>query len=480
MKEAVIIGAGFGGLCMAIKLRQAGINDFIILERNKHIGGTWYDNTYPGAACDVESHLYSFSFEPNPNWSRQFSPQQEILQYIEYCVAKYDLAAHILYNCNVSKAVFDEQSGTWTVTTTASLTYQARTVISCSGGLSEPSYPHIAGLENFKGRLFHTARWDKSFDLTDKRVAVIGTGASAIQVVPAIAPQVKQLYLFQRTPPWILPKPDKVISDFRLSLYRHLPFMAKLYRWRLYWTHELLAIGFVVKPTVMRWIGKLALSYLHRKVKDETLRQKLTPDYMIGCKRILLSNNYYPALQRANVAVVTTGIEAITETGVSVGTQHYEVDAIVLATGFKAADGVSMELRGLGGIDLNHEWRDGASAYLGTSIAGFPNLYLVVGPNTGLGHSSMLLMIEAQVQYIMEALKAAKGLKYMTVKKAVQQGYNEQLQSELANTVWQKGGCRSWYQTAGGKNVALWAGFTFTFMRRLKRFDIEKYDLTAQ
>ena len=477
MKEVIIIGAGFSGLCMAIKLRQAGIDDFIILERNTHFGGTWYDNSYPGAACDVESHLYSFSFEPNPNWSRQFSPQQEILSYIEHCVAKYNLAPHIQFHNTVLSAVFDEQSGIWTVTTADNKTFLSRIVISCSGVLSEPAYPNIKGLKNFKGKLFHTARWDKSIDLNHKKVAVIGTGASAIQIVPAIAPLVSNLFLFQRTPPWILPKPDKVISDFRLNLYRHVPLMARLYRIRLYWTHELLAIGFVVKPAVMKWIGKFALSYLHRKVKDETLRQKLTPDYTIGCKRILLSKNYYPALQRANVEVVTTGIQEITETGISTSAQNYEVDIIVLATGFKAAEGVSMEVRGLGGIDLNHEWRDGASAYLGTSVAGFPNLYLVVGPNTGLGHSSMLLMIEAQVKYIIAAIKAMNGAKYSSVKKAVQESYNNTLQNDLQNTIWQKGGCRSWYQTASGKNVTLWAGFTFTFMRQLKNFEIQKYEV---
>lgn len=296
----IIIGAGFAGLCAAIKLKALGENNFAVLERNDHLGGTWYDNHYPGAACDVESHLYSYSFEPNPNWSRQFSPQEEILKYMEHCAAKYDLTKHFQFNTNISQAIFDEISGTWNVETTSGKTFSAKAIISCSGGLSQPSFPSIKGIETFKGKMFHTAQWDKTYDLKGKTVAVIGTGASAVQVVPAIVDDVKQLSLFQRTPPWIMPKPDGEISSLRKWLYNNLPFTQTLYRTRLYWQHEAMALGFIKHPGILKFASKLALRFLKQSVPDETLREKLTPDYVMGCKRVLISNEYYPALVKKN------------------------------------------------------------------------------------------------------------------------------------------------------------------------------------
>lgn len=478
--DQIIVGAGFAGLCMAIKLKQAGMNNFIILERNDHLGGTWYDNAYPGAACDVESHLYSYSFEPNPDWSRQFGPQAEILRYMEHCAAKYELTPYIRLRTNITKSVYDESTGMWTVTAEGGETFTGRSLITCSGGLSEPSFPDIKGLGSFEGKLFHSARWDKSYDLSGKKVAVIGTGASAIQIVPALVQQVAKLDMFQRTTPWILPKKDKDISSFRRTMYNLFPITRKLYRTRLYWRNELMAIGFVVNPAIMKLGGKLMIRHLNKSVKDPELRKKLTPNFILGCKRILLSNEYYPALEKPNVSVITEHIREINKTGVLTqdGVQH-DVDAIVLATGFQAAEGVSrFDVKGKGGLNLNEAWRDGAEAYLGTSIAGFPNMFLVVGPNTGLGHSSMLLMIEAQVGYIMQCLKLMreKNAKSADVKKEVEKKYNEQLQSELAKTVWQSGKCMSWYQTKNGKNVTLWPGFTFTFMQKTKKFEAEKYE----
>jgi cation diffusion facilitator CzcD-associated flavoprotein CzcO len=479
--EHIIVGAGFSGLCIAIRLREAGMNDFLILERNDALGGTWYDNAYPGAACDVESHLYSFSFEPNPLWSRQFSPQQEILRYMDHCADKYDLRKNIRLSVNVNGAVFDEVTALWHVTTEKGDTYTARFIISCSGGLSQPAYPDIAGIKSFAGEMFHSARWDKAYDITDKKVAVIGTGASAIQIVPAIVSKVRELQLFQRTPPWVIPKPDKEISNFRRRMYERFGFMRALYRTRLYWTHELTAIGFVVNPGVLRLFSKVAARFIRKSVKDPELRKKITPNYVIGCKRILLSNEYYPAIQQPNVSVIVDGIKEINATGIVTrdGAQH-DVDAIVLATGFQASEDVSRyDVKGIGGLDLNEAWRSGAEAYLGTTVSGFPNMFLVVGPNTGLGHSSMILMIEAQVNYIMQALKSIRQQKvrYIDVKKEVQQKYNETLQAELAKSVWQSGGCHSWYQTKDGKNVTLWPGFTFTFMKRTKKFEMDKYDV---
>jgi len=478
--EQIIVGAGFSGLCMGIKLKEAGMNDFVILERRHHLGGTWYDNSYPGAACDVESHLYSYSFAPNPDWSRQFSPQEEILHYMEHCAEKYKLTPHIRLNMNITKAVFDEKEGMWSVTAASGETFTAKVLVTCSGGLSEPARPDIKGLDTFEGKVFHSAKWDKSYDINGKKVAVIGTGASAIQIVPAIVSQVAHLDLFQRTAPWILPKRDKEISAFRRSMYRYLPFTRKLYRTRLYWVHELLAIGFVVNPKVMKMGGKLVIRHLNSSVKNEALREKLTPHYTLGCKRILLSNDYYPAMEHPNLSLVTEGIQEINKTGVLTkdGVQH-DTDAIILATGFQAAEGVlRFDMKGLGGIDLNEAWQDGAEAYLGTSIAGFPNMFMVVGPNTGLGHSSMILMIEAQVNYIMQALKALKqkGAKYTDVKKEVEKKYNDELQFHLSKTVWQSGGCMSWYQMKNGKNVTLWPGFTFTFMKKTKHFEPEMYE----
>ena len=479
--DHIIIGAGFSGLCMAIRLRQAGMQDFAILDRNSSLGGTWYDNAYPGAACDVESHLYSFSFEPNPGWSRQFSPQQEILHYMDHCADKYHLRPHLRLGVNVTVAAFDEATALWSVTTEAGDTYTARILVSCSGGLSQPAYPHIDGLDSFGGAMFHSARWDQSYDIIDKRIAVIGTGASAIQIVPAIVSRVKNLLLFQRTPPWVIPKPDKPISSFRRAMYERVGFMRRLYRFRLYWTHELMAIAFVVNPGLLRLFTTVAKRFINKSVSDEALRAKLTPNYVIGCKRILLSNEYYPAVQQPNVFLITEGIREVDATGVLTRDGvHHEVDAIVLATGFQASEDLSRyAVKGLGGLDLNEAWRNGAEAYLGTTVTGFPNMFLVVGPNTGLGHSSMILMIEAQVEYIMQALKMinAKKAKYIDVKKEAQKEYNEKLQQDLSNTVWQSGGCNSWYQTRDGKNVTLWPGFTFTFMKKTKHFEPEKYEI---
>ena len=482
--DQLIIGAGFAGICAAIKLKEAGFNNFIIVERANHLGGTWRDNNYPGAACDVESHLYSYSFEQNPNWSRQFGPQQEILNYMDHCAEKYGINPHIQLNTSVEKAVFDEQQGQWFVSCNTGVTYQAQTVISCSGGLSQPALPDIKGIEDFKGKMFHSAQWDHSYNLQGKTAAVIGTGASAIQIVPAIAPVVKELQLFQRTPPWILPKPDKAISAFRQRMYNAIPFTRHFYRWQLYWTHEVAALGFTRRPGILKLASSMATRFLKKSVKDEALRKKLTPTYTMGCKRVLLSNEYYPALQRQNVTVITDHIAGINATGIKTvdGTQH-NVDVIVLATGFQAAEGVVMfEIKGKNGISLNEAWKDGAEAYLGTSVAGFPNLFMVVGPNTGLGHSSMILMIEAQVHYLMEAIKLmkAQSLKYVDIKPETQAAFNADLQQKLSKTVWQSGGCISWYQTKTGKNVTLWPGYTFTFMKQTKNFEPQKYELIRQ
>jgi cation diffusion facilitator CzcD-associated flavoprotein CzcO len=480
--EVIIVGTGFAGIGMAVRLKQAGIHNFVILEKDDGVGGTWRANHYPGAACDVQSHLYSFSFEPNPNWTRMFAPQGEILSYLEHCADKYGIRPHLRVNTEVKSGRYDEQRGRWQVTLASGETLGARFVVTGTGGLSRPSYPDIKGLDRFQGAMFHTARWRHDYDLRNKRVAVIGTGASAIQVVPAIADTVSELKLFQRTPPWIVPKPDRAIGARERKLYARFPRLQRAQRKRLYWTLEARAVGFVVAPQLMRIAEKKALDYLDERVKDASLRQKLTPTYRIGCKRVLISNDYFEAVQHPHTELVTDGIEEISATGVRTKSgRTIELDAIILATGFMAADAVApFGLRGRDGRDLNEEWREGAEAYLGNTVSGFPNLFMLVGPNTGLGHSSMVFMIESQIHYTLEAIKLARRerLKAIEVRRDAQDAFNRELGERMAKTVWTTGGCSSWYMTAAGKNTTLWPGFTYEFRQRTLRFDRENYLLS--
>jgi cation diffusion facilitator CzcD-associated flavoprotein CzcO len=477
--EVIIIGTGFAGIGMAIRLKEAGIHDFVILEKDDGVGGTWRANHYPGAACDVQSHLYSFSFEQNPKWTRNFAPQGEILSYLEHCTDKYGLRPHLRLNTEVKTGRYDEQHGLWHVTLARGQTLSARFVVTGTGGLSRPSYPEIQGLSSFAGTLFHTARWRHDYDLRGKRVAVIGTGASAIQVVPAIVERVGKLKLFQRTPPWVMPKPDREIGARERSLYARFPRLQRMQRKRLYWSLEARAVGFVVAPKIMSVVEQQGLRYLAEQVKDPVLRKKLTPNYRIGCKRVLISNDYFQAVQHPNSELVSDGIAEVRAHSVVTkdGSEH-EVDAIILATGFHAAEAVApFALQGKGGVDLNEHWREGAEAYLGNTVAGFPNLFMLVGPNTGLGHSSMVFMIESQVHYTLEAIKLARqeGLKSLEVRRETQDRFNRELHTRMANTIWATGGCTSWYVTASGKNTTLWPGFTYDFRRRTQRFDAENY-----
>jgi cation diffusion facilitator CzcD-associated flavoprotein CzcO len=479
--DVLIIGTGFSGLGMGIRMLEAGFQDFTILEQASGVGGTWRDNHYPGVACDVPSHLYSFSFEPNPRWSRLFAEQHEILAYLNHCADKYGVRPYIEFDTTVTQAAFDQQRGLWEVTTSDGRVYRARVLVSGCGGLSRPSYPDIAGAKRFAGKTFHTARWDHDYPLEGKTVAVIGTGASAIQLVPSIVARVKALKLFQRTPPWVLPKPDLAISARGQRRFADHPWLQRLARNSIYCLLESRALGFTnMLPSMQVRAEKTAREYIEEQVKNPELRARLTPDYRIGCKRILLSNDYYQALQHANAQVVTDGIREIREHGIVTndGREH-AVDAIVYATGFQAAEAVSpFEIRGRGGRDLNEEWREGAEAYLGITIAGFPNFFMLTGPNTGLGHNSMVFMIESQIQYVMDSLRTMRERKLRTVevKRDVQQAYNKRLHERLAKSVWKTGGCVSWYQTAKGKNTTLWPGFTFEYRYLTKRFDATKYE----
>jgi len=479
--DILIIGTGFAGIGMGIRLKQAGIHDFIIVEKGNEVGGTWRDNFYPGAACDVQSHLYSFSFEPNPAWSRPFAPQEEILAYLKHCADKHGLYGHIRFDTALLEGRYDEQHGLWRTKTSRGGSIDARVVVTGCGAFNKPVIPAIPGVDDFAGDILHTARWNSRIELRDKRVAVIGTGASAIQVVPPLAQAVQKLSLFQRTPPWIMPKPNRPFSARRRSLYRKLPLLQRLERAKLYLRNELFAIGFFTHPKLMKAGEDFARSYLERKVRDPALRAKLTPRYTLGCKRVLLSSDYLPALQRDNVEVVTESIKEIRAHGIATkdGREH-PVDAIVFATGFQVAENVApFRMHGRGGIELNEAWSEGAEAFKGTTVKQFPNVFIVMGPNTGLGHSSMILMIEAQIEYTLSAvaLMRREHVKSLEVRPEAQARYNARLQRRMAGTVWSRGGCTSYYQTSSGKVTTLYPGFTFEFMRATARFDRESYRL---
>jgi cation diffusion facilitator CzcD-associated flavoprotein CzcO len=477
--SVLIVGSGFSGLGMAIGLKKAGIHDFVVLEKADEVGGTWRDNHYPGCACDVPSLLYSYSFEPWPGWSRDYAKQAEILSYLRHCADKYAIRPHIRFGARVVRARWDERAGQWEVETSDGRTLRARALVAGCGPLSRPQLPDIPGLASFEGKTFHSARWDHSFPIEGKTLAVVGTGASAVQIVPSIAAKVGRLFVYQRTAPWIMPKPDEPIPAWKRALYERLPIAQKLARTRLYWTRELFALGFVFEPRIMKLGEKLARRSLERRVADPALREKLTPSYTMGCKRILPTNDYLPALQRENVELVTDGIaEVRAHSIVTRDGKERAIDALVLATGFEAAEQVApFEVRGRDGRELNDVWRDGAEAYLGTTVAGFPNLFLLIGPNTGLGHNSMIFIIESQVAYVLDALRTMtrQKLKLVDVKPEVQDRYNAFLRERLEDTVWMSG-CMSWYLTRTGKNTTIWPGFTFEYRLRTRRFDARSYE----
>ncbi len=477
----VIIGSGFSGLGMAIALRRAGATDFVVLEKAGDVGGTWRDNTYPGCACDVQSHLYSFSFAPNPHWSRTYAPQPEILAYLRDCARHHGVLPHVHFHQEVRSARFDDTDDTWVITT-ADRSYRARVLVSGMGGLSTPAFPELDGLADFAGPQFHSQQWDHSVDLRGKRVAVIGTGASAIQFVPRIAPEVARLDLYQRTPPWIVPRDDRAIGPGRQALFRRLPVTQRLARSAIYWQLEARALGFAVDPRVLALGEQAARAHLARQVPDPELRRKLTPDYRLGCKRVLISSDYYPALGRPNVDVITEAITGVRgDAVVTADGRARAADVIILGTGFRAAAPIPAgTIFGSGGRDLADRWAGGPEAYKGTTVAGFPNLFLLVGPNCGLAHSSMVYMIESQIAYVMDALRVmrARRATRIDVRPDVEATYNRDLQARLGRAVWSAGGCRSWYLHDSGKNVALWPGFTWQFRRLLRRFDSDSFHLS--
>ncbi|MFG5862423.1 flavin-containing monooxygenase [Metapseudomonas sp. CR1201] len=478
--KIAIIGSGFSGLGMAIRLKQKGENDFLMFEKEPGIGGTWRVNNYPGCGCDVQSHLYSFSFEPNPNWTRMFAKQEEIKTYLEGCWEKYRLQDKTLLNTEITRLAWNDVDELWQIEDAAGNHYSAQFVVSGMGALSTPSIPALNGLKNFKGETFHSQQWNHDYDLTGKRVAVVGTGASSIQFVPQIQKQVAQLDLYQRTAPWIMPKPDRAISEGERSRFKRFPFLQQLWRGAIYAILESRVIGFALTPKVMKLAELVARGYIKRKIKDPVLRAKVTPDYTMGCKRVLISNDYYPALTRSNVDVITDGIQEIRKNSiVTADGKEREVDAIIFGTGFTPSDPLPRGVVfGRNGVDLLDTWPQGPEAYKGTLTAGFPNLFFLMGPNTGLGHNSMVYMIESQIHYVLGALDLldARRLRSLEVKRDVQDKFNGKLQGSLGNTVWNAGGCMSWYlHPVSGRNCTVWPGFTWRFRLLTRNFDPAAY-----
>lgn len=483
--KVAIIGTGFSGLGMAIKLKQSGEDDFIVFEKEGGVGGTWRVNHYPGCACDVPSHLYSFSFATNPNWTRMFAPQPEIKKYLEYCADKFKLKPHIHLNNALQTARWDETDELWRLKDQHGKEYTANILVAGAGGLSTAAYPNIEGMNSFKGKVFHSQNWDHDYDLKGKRVAVIGTGASAIQFVPHVQKLAAKMDLYQRTPPWIMSKPDRAISWAERNVFKRLPAAQKAFRDAIYWMLESRVLGFTVNPRLMVLAKRWALNHIRAQIQDPELRKKVTPNYTMGCKRILMSDDYYPALAQPNSSVITTGIKEITANSIVTedGTER-EVDAIIYGTGFKATDPIPRQLLfGRNGQDIVDSWPDGPEAYKGTTVTGFPNLFILMGPNTGLGHNSMVYMIESQINYILGAMKLMqkKRIKHVEVTPHAQAAFNDEIQNKLTDSVWNSGGCQSWYiHPVSGKNVTLWPGFTWQFRQKTRRFDSNAYFLDGQ
>jgi cation diffusion facilitator CzcD-associated flavoprotein CzcO len=475
--RVVVVGAGFGGIGMGIALRRAGIEDFLIIDKGDEPGGTWRDNTYPGAACDVPAHLYSFSFRPG-RWSGRFPPQREILGYLRDLAGENGLGPHLRLGSGVAACEFDERRAVWQVTLGTGERIQARAVVSAVGQLNRPALPDIPGRGDFAGPSWHSARWDHGTDLAGKRVAVVGTGASAIQFVPEVAKTAAHVDVYQRTPPYVLPKTDRRYREAELAFYARFPVARKADRLRIFLYGELLTSGFVLSPKFLAAPMAMWRRQLRTQITDPGLRAKCVPGYLMGCKRVLFSNDWYPTLARPNVDLVTDPIERIVPGGVvTAGGTTRPADAIVYGTGFKTLDFLApMEVTGLGGSGLDQAWHDGAEAYLGISVAGFPNFFMLYGPNTNLGGNSILYMLEGQIGYVTAALRAlqTERLDWIDVRPEVQRSFNAWVTRSSRTSVWESG-CRNWYTTASGRNTNNWPDHTFRYRYRVRRFDLGRY-----
>jgi len=480
--RAVIIGTGFAGLGMAIALQRRGV-DFVIVEKADEIGGTWRDNSYPGCACDVPSHLYSFSFEPKATWSKLFSPQPEILDYLKGVTEKYGLRRYIRFGAKVNRAHWDDSEYRWHVFTESGEEYVAQFLISGAGALHIPRLPDIEGMDEFRGAAFHSAQWDHSVDLTGKRVAVIGTGASAIQIVPELVRRdagVAEVQLYQRTPPWVVPRPNSLLPDTVRKAFAYVPGLRLAVRSGIYWGLEGLGYAMTQRPGLLRAVELVGKWNIRRNVRDKELRRRLTPRYRAGCKRILYSGNYYQAVANPKATLITDRISRITPDGIVTddGVEH-AVDVIVYATGFHATDSYTyVDVKGPRGEDLVDRWnREGVVAHRGIAVADMPNLFFLLGPNTGLGHTSVVFMIESQIHYVTEAIAAVDkaGAQALAPSRSAQDRANAELQTKLAGSVWNTGGCSSWYLDEHGVNRTLWSGMTWQYWRDTRSLKLAEY-----
>lgn len=481
--RVVIVGSGFSGMGLAIRLTMTGRRDFLVLERAATVGGTWRDNTYPGAACDVPSRLYSFSFAPGTRWSRSYASGGEIQSYLEALAQRYALMERHVFGCEVTRAVWEEAAGRWRIDTTQGQ-YTADVLVSAVGGLHEPSLPEIRGINSFTGPVFHSARWNHDIDLEGRRVAVVGTGASAVQIVPSLAPAVQRLDLYQRTPPWVIQRFDRAFTSAEQFVVERFPFLQKLQRAGIYVAHELLVPGLARWPALLRPVELASRLKLRVQVRDPELRAAVTPDFRLGCKRMLSSNAYYPALARDNVDLVTAPITSVgSESITTADGRARTTDAIVFATGYHVSQAPAYRaIVGRDGRSLADVFAtDGQQAYKGAAVAGFPNLFMLLGPNTWLGHSSLIHMIESQFNYIVDALSTMdrERLRSVEVRKDRQDRYNTELRHRMSGSVWATGGCSSWYLDPYGNNIMIWPGSTFEFRRRTREFDVGAYRVTG-
>jgi cation diffusion facilitator CzcD-associated flavoprotein CzcO len=480
--RVAIVGTGFSGLGMAIRLKQEGEHDFVLLERAGDIGGTWRDNTYPGCRCDVPSHLYSFSFAPNPNWSSTFSPQDEILDYLRETADRHGVLPHVSFETELEAAEWDEDEQIWRLDTSKEA-LTADILIAAQGPLSDPSLPEIPGIGSFEGKAFHSAQWDHEHDLTGERVAVIGTGASAIQFVPEIQPRVSELHVFQRTAPWVIPHRNRPMRRWERAIYRLFPPAQLAMRAAIYWARESFVLQFRHRA-IGKLLERIPMAHMRKQIQDPELRRKLTPDYSIGCKRILPTNEWYPALAQPNVEVVAGGLTEVRPRSVVAedGTER-EVDTIIFGTGFHVTDvPIADRVTGRDGRTLTETWNGSMQAYKGTTVAGYPNLFFLVGPNTGLGHTSIVFIIESQIAYVLDALRTMRrrGAHTLEVRKEAQSAYNAELDRMTEGTVWVGGGCTSYYIDRNGHNSALWPTYTWPFRQRTREFDVAAYALGAR
>ena len=482
--QVAIIGAGFGGLAMAIRLLQRNIHNFLILEKSNEVGGTWRENQYPGAACDVQSHLYSLSFAPKTDWSKRYADAPEIFQYIQDVVQQFNLREYCQFNSEVVHTEYHEKECLWHVTLKDGRQLSCQYLIFASGPLHVPQIPHIKGIEKFQGKVFHSSQWDHQYDLNGKVVASIGTGGSAIQYIPEIAPQVKQIYVMQRTAAWVIPRDERKYLNVEKKLFKQADWFRKLHRARLYWSNESRAIP-IMQPSVMKYTQKLAEAFIRFQVKDKQLAQKLTPDYIMGCKRILVSNKYFPTFNRDNVELVTDAILELTaDSIITKDGKMRKIDCLIYGTGFITDPRIYLQpfsCIGEHGVELKQAWKDGAESYYGISHKGFPNLFQLLGPNTVLAHNSVIFMIESQVDYILQMmdLVAQSQSNAIVVKDQVQDQFNHDVQDMLNNTVWQSG-CVSWYQQDGGKNFALWPTYTWKYWLKTKSLHPSDFRLISK